>query len=125
MNLIKIDLFDSQSLEAGLRFAPNRIGLQVVRDRSGLVPYQAALGENMGTGSDALDRTADDGLRVSEPIDGSRIDPVDAAIQSGVDGGYRFVIVLRAPCEFPFSAADRDRKSTRLNSSHLGTSYAV
>jgi hypothetical protein len=34
------------------------------------------------------------------------IDPVDASVKACVNGGYGFLIILRAPSELPVSAAN-------------------
>src|SRR6202034_1891983 len=38
---------------------------------------------------------------MAQPIDCGRIDPVQAGVQSGVNGGNGFVVVLRSPGESP------------------------
>src|SRR5256885_2637455 len=50
-------------------------------------------------------------------------DPLDALVVEGAGGGRAHRLRLVAPDER--DVIDRDRKSTRLNSSHLVISYAV
>jgi hypothetical protein len=43
---------------------------------------------------------------MAEPIRRGGIDPVDASVKACVNGGYGFLIILRAPSELPVSAAN-------------------
>src|SRR5947199_3028226 len=55
------------------------------------------------------------------------IDPAEVADALGVDGAHGFWSAIRAAWRHRdrLRGASTDRKSTRLNSSHLGISYAV
>src|ERR1035438_3754704 len=61
----------------------------------------------------------------SSPIDRAQTQPVVMSLSAGQNAAPSLIIREREPenLEFPFSSLDR--KSTRLNSSHLGISYAV
>lgn len=65
-----------------------------------LVKDVRALGE-------PFDRAADDGLGMPQPVGGRRIDPIYSSIQSRVNRPDGFLVILRAPGEFPLSSADR------------------
>ena len=106
VNLIEIDSIDVQSPQAGFGFAANGGCLEVVRDLSFFIPYQTALGENIGARAEALQRTAYYGFRMSEAVGGRGVDPVDAAVQTGADRGDGLLVVLRTPGEFPLASAD-------------------
>jgi hypothetical protein len=43
---------------------------------------------------------------MAQAIDCSGVNPVDAAIQSALDGADRFAVILRAPAELPVAATD-------------------
>ena len=53
-----------------------------------------------------LQRASNHLFGVAEAVDGRGIDPVDAEVEGAMDGGDRFVVVLRSPGEFPIAAAD-------------------
>jgi len=42
---------------------------------------------------------------MAETVDGGGVDPVDAVVEGGVDGGDGLVVILWAPGELPAAAA--------------------
>jgi hypothetical protein len=88
VNLVKIHDIDGEATQALFEFAPDRISAQRYSYIAMRVPAPAALGEDIGsrTGS-ALESTADHFLRVSQTVDGGRVDPVDADFECTVNGG--------------------------------------
>src|SRR4051812_16809708 len=66
-------------------------------DLSLLVPDHAALGEDIRPVAHPFEGAGDHLLRVAEPIDGGRVDPVDAVVKRFSDRGHGGVIVLAAP----------------------------
>ncbi len=107
VNLIEVDAFHSETLQAALGFPANGSGLEVVRDSALLVPDQAAFGEHVRTLAQIFDRSSDDCFRVAQTVDGGRIDPVQSPIEARVNGFDGVLIVLRSPGKFPFPAAHR------------------
>src|SRR5262249_10556871 len=91
--------------EAGLHFAADRISFETLADLAALVPYPRALGEDEWRIGESLDGPAHYFLRVPEAIDGGSIDPVDALVERGADGGDGFVVILRPPGEGPSATA--------------------
>src|SRR5689334_10989677 len=105
MDLVKIDRLHLQAAKAVLALAADGFALQTLLDLALLIPDALALGEYVRTIRTALYRASDNLLRVAKTIDRSGINPVDAAIESGVNGSDRFLIVLRTPGERPARAA--------------------
>src|SRR3712207_7680245 len=76
-------------------------------------------------------------LRTTPAVERCGVDPVDPGIERGPHRLDRVLRILRAPPQRPLDpgpqrrgakahpAAQADRKSTRLNSSHANISYAV
>ena len=87
VDLIEIDGVDAETLQAVLGFLADRRSLQIVRDGPGFVPYKAALGEDVGTLGQTLQRAADNDLGMSQTVDGRGIDPVHSGVQRRVNGG--------------------------------------
>src|SRR5581483_5466193 len=66
-----------------------------------------------------LHRAPDNFFRVAEAVDRGGIDPVDAAIESGVNGSDRFLVILRAPGKRPARTphgprADAERRDAQI-----------
>src|SRR5262245_63595484 len=74
-----------------------------------------ALAPGIDVRSEDTDRASDLSMGAEEEVDSSALCPMDP-------GDRDFIAVLVEPCT-RFRMVDR--KSTRLNSSHLGISYAV
>src|SRR6266852_1106572 len=108
MDLIKIDYIDGEAAKTVLDFAANRSCAKYFSHLTVGITAQAALGKDVRSGSaPLLNSTAYHFLGVSQTIYGGRIDPVDAEFERAVNGGYGFVVVLRAPGELPARTADR------------------
>ena len=74
------------------------------------MPAHGALGEDQRPCAAPLfQRPGDDLFRVAQPIDGGRVDPVDAQFERAMNGGDGLVVVLRSPGELPVPAADGPR----------------
>jgi hypothetical protein len=101
VDLIEVDGIDLQPSQAGLAFPPDRLGLETVADLSALVPDHAALREDVRADGHAFESARDDLLRVAQPIDGRRVDPVDAGVQRLSYGRDGVTVVLTAPGELP------------------------
>src|SRR5205823_8813759 len=56
----------------------------------------------------AGERAPDHLLGVAPPVEGSGVDPVDAAVHRGLDGPYRVGVLLRSPVDPPLSRARAD-----------------
>src|SRR3954465_10132650 len=78
-------------------------------DLSALIPYHRALGKDIGTVATSLESTRYHLLRVSQAIDRCRVNPVDAGVQGCMDRGYRIIVVLGPPAEFPTAPAEGPR----------------
>src|SRR6202051_2407768 len=107
MDLVEIDHIDGETAEAVLDFFTDRISAQYFVHLTFETPAQAALGKDVGPRTaPVLQRAADDFLRVSQTVDGGRVNPVDAEFERAVNGGNGVVVVLRSPGELPARAAD-------------------
>src|SRR5258708_35169049 len=108
MDLVQIDDIDGEAAEAVLDFFTDRISAQYFVHLTFETPAQAAFGTDVRPRTaPVLQRAADDFLRVSQTVDGGRINPVDAEFERTVNGGNGVVVVLRSPGELPARAADR------------------
>src|SRR3712207_8189237 len=85
--------------------------------RATLFPYTTLFRSQLLLGLEALVHPRH---RVPDPLD-LRVGRRDARVDEPADVGHRLEQALDAPDE----AGVRDRKSTRLNSSHANISYAV
>ena len=102
MNLVQIDYVDIEAAQAVLDFAADRVGSQYFLHLPLCIPVQATLGEDVRSGAaPVLQSTANHFLGVSQTVDGGGVDPVDAEFERAVNGGDRFVVVLRSPGELP------------------------
>src|SRR6202795_1275830 len=107
MDLIEIDHIDREAAEAVLDFATDRIRAQYLLYLTLGTPAQPALGEDVRLRTaPLLQRSADDFLRVSQSVNGGRVDPVNAEFERAVNGRNGIVVVLRSPGELPARAAD-------------------
>src|SRR5437588_136266 len=107
MNLIEIDDVDLETPEARFALTPDRIPLQTLADLAFVIPDARALREDIGPVRASFDRARHDFLRMSKPINGSSVNPIDAAIESRVNRVDGLVIILRAPGESPSASAHR------------------
>jgi hypothetical protein len=107
VDLVEINHVDGKPTEAVFEFTTDRISVQRFPYVALGVPAQAALGKDVRPRTrPALERPSDDFLRVSQAIDGGRIDPVDAKFERAVNGGDRVIVVLRSPGKSPSRTAD-------------------
>src|SRR6266850_626489 len=74
-------------------------------DLSALIPDHRALGKDIGTIATSLESTRYHLLRVPQAIGCCRVNPVDAGVQGCMDRGYRIIVVLWSPAEFPTASA--------------------
>jgi hypothetical protein len=81
VDLVEVDRIDSQPGEAGLDLAPDRVALQAVGDAAPTAVEERRLREDVRPILAAGEDAADDLLRVSEAVDGRRVDPVDTEIE--------------------------------------------
>src|SRR5207302_7497675 len=120
----EVEDVDSESPQAGLALAPDRLGLQAVADLAMLVPNHAALGEHVRPLAHALEGAGDDLFGMPQAVDRGGIDPIDARIQRFVDRGQGVNVVLATPGELPAASADRpspeaDRSDEQVRISKL------
>ena len=95
VELQKVELLAPEPTQALLAAMADRIGAQVHEVVSVVATQRSALGEDEHVLA-AGERAADDLLGVPPAVERSRVDPVDAAVQCGVDGPYRIGVVLRS-----------------------------
>ena len=96
VELQKVELLAPEPTQALLAAMADRLGAQVHEVVSVVATQRSALGEDEHVLA-AGERAADDLLGVPPAVERSRVDPVDAAVQCGVDGPYRIGVVLRSP----------------------------
>ena len=107
VELQEVEPLTPEPAQALLAVAPDRLGAEVHE----VVPVVAAQRAALGEDEDVLaagERAADDLLGVPPPVEGSRVDPVDAAVQRGMDGPHRVAVVLRPPVDPPLSRPRAD-----------------
>src|SRR5258705_5738117 len=95
--------------------------------RSTLFPYTTLFRSGVSTGSVTEDVAVVSGnLTTSGALTITDVDAGQSnfAAHSSIAGTYG-TFTLDAAGNWTYTVNDRDRKSTRLNSSHLGISYAV
>ena len=119
VELVEVDPLHAEPAQARLALAADRLRAQVVPDLAlgQPVPDAAALREEVDVlaGTKRLHSLADNLFRVAEPVNGCRVDPVDASFDRVPDRGHRFVVVDRAPTEPP-RPADRPRPEADVDS---------
>jgi hypothetical protein len=109
VDLVEVDRVDAEALEAGLRLAQDRVGLEAVLHASSRPLDQRALREDVWPVGHPGDRAADHRLRAPEAVGRGGVDPVHAEIDRALDGRDRLFVVLRSPPELPAAATDRPR----------------
>ena len=102
MHLVEVD---AEPPRAGFALRPHRTGLEALADLTLLVSCAGALGEDIGTGRDSLDRAGDHFLGMAEAVDGGGVDPIHAFIESRADSRDGLVVVLRSLGEGPATAS--------------------
>ena len=105
VDLVKIDHVRLEAAQAVLALAANRIGLERGADVSCGVPYPFALGEHIGTWGAPANCPGDYFFRVTQSVERGGVNPVEAVIQSGMDGGNRVAIILRPHAAVPATSA--------------------
>ncbi len=106
MDLVEIDNVDVKAAQAVFAFLADGGGFEGGHDFALVVPGAFAFGEDVGFVGAAFESLAYDFFGVAETVDGGGIDPVEAGIESGMDGGDGIVVILIAPGEGPAGAAD-------------------
>ena len=104
MDLVQVDDIDLEAAQAVFAFAAEGIALQVLNDLAISIPGALALGEYIGFVGAAFEGARDHFLGMAESVHGGGVDPVDAVVQGGVNGGNGLVIVLGTPGEGPSGA---------------------
>src|SRR5437899_10748424 len=93
------------------------------------VPRRHLGADDDATGAElGLQHCADQAFAVSVPVRQGGIEERDPSIDGLAQGLTSCAVIAAAPlgaAQSPATEAELDRKSTRLNSSHLGISYAV
>src|SRR4051812_24322718 len=127
MELVQIDALDAEPAQRRLALAAD---LAERSDRilhAVVAPNHPALGEDERTIFSAAFRQhpAHDFLGVTEPIDGSGVDPIDTALDGVIHRRNGFVVVLRSPRECPTPAANRPGAESDAGYFHVcGTKLA-
>ena len=96
VDLVQVNGIDIESLQAGFDLPANRVGLEAVTHNATLIPDLRALGEDVWALA-SFDGFANYHLRVTQAIDGSGIDPVDAQIQRTLNRLDRLLVILWSP----------------------------
>src|SRR5690606_17825855 len=112
---VEVDVIGPETLQALLDFMDDGIRAEVTVHRLavvleevgafGRVPHEATLGGEHHLVAPTLDRLADDLLRPTLAIGGSRVDQADALVDRALDRGDGLLLVRPAP----HPAADRPR----------------
>ena len=98
-----------QAAQAVFAFAADGFALHAAGKARAFRPRRGALGKHIRRAGAALDGAADNLFGMAKSIDRRGVDPVDAAVERGVDGADGVVVVLRSPGEGEASAADGPR----------------
>ena len=110
MDLIEVDALGAQAPQALLQLVADAGGGEPREGaRAPAHPRPAALGRDahaVAIGASA-ERAADQLLGVAAAVERGGVQPVDAAVQGGVDGGQRVGVRLRPPAAAPAGPADR------------------
>ena len=107
VELQEVEPLATEPAQALLAAAPDRLGAQVHEVVAVVAAQRAALREDEDVVAPG-ERAADDLLGVPPPVEGSRVDPVHAAVQRSVDGPHRVAVVLRPPVDPPLSRPRAD-----------------
>ena len=108
VNLVQIDALRLQTAEALFDLPANRLRIEAVPRISRRVPHEAALREHVRpvAARDIAQCLPDDFLRMAEPVDRGRVNPVETPIDRAPNRRDGVGVVLRPPPESPL-AADR------------------
>ena len=94
MDLVQIDDIHLQTAQAGFAFPPDGIGFRLFRIWRFSFQMRSHLVNTYGRFERPFESARHHFFRMAEAVNRGGIDPVDAAIQRGVDGRDRFVVVL-------------------------------
>ena len=119
VNLIQVDRVQLKTAKAGFHFAADGVRLEALANLAALVPHAFALGEDQRFAGAALKRAGHHFFGMAQAVDRGRVDPVQPRVQRGVDGRYRFVVVLRSPGESPTPAAHGPRADANGREVHV------
>src|SRR5207244_1105198 len=120
VDLVEVDRIDSQPGEAGLDLAPDGIARQAVGDPAAASVQERRLREHVGAVPAAGQGPADNLLRVPEPVDGRRVDPVGPEVERPLDRRQGLIVVLLAPGELVTGTADRPRAEAEARDLETG-----
>src|SRR5262249_53466989 len=81
VDLIEVDAIRAQAAQAALCLGPDRVAREAPANRSGRPREDAAFREDVRTRVHAVERAADDLLRMAEAVRRSGVDPVDAEFE--------------------------------------------
>ena len=118
MRLEQVHAVATESAQARLHVGPNRLGPEIHVVVAVLAAKRPALGEHEDVVA-AAQRTPDDLLRAAPAVERRGVDPVDAAVESGVDRAHGVAFVLRAPVHPPDAGTRTDRGSADAHRSDL------
>jgi hypothetical protein len=120
VDLIQVDDVQLEAAKTGFHFAPNRFRFETLADLAPFVPHPLAFREDVRPVGTSSQRAGDDFFRMPQAVNGSRVDPVDAAVERGLNGCDRLVVVLRSPGKSPSAAANGPRTHTDARDHHVG-----
>src|SRR5580765_8514815 len=109
MDLVQVDCFRSEALEAAFELASQRVGLEAERDRAVACSDRAALGEEQWPPLETPQRLAHDAFGVAPAVGGGGVDPVDAELDCALDRRDGVTVVLTRPALLPLGAARGQR----------------
>jgi hypothetical protein len=107
VELQQVEPLTPEPAQALLAIASDRVGAEIHEVVPVVAAQRAALGEDEDVLA-ARERAADDLLGVPPPVEGSRIDPVDAGVHRSVDGPHGVAFVLRSPVDPPLGRPRAD-----------------
>ena len=124
MKLVEVDAIDFQTSQRVLTLAPNGVRTQnALRffHRLPGIPHQTTLGEHIRSlgGAFSLEKPSNHFFRVTEPVNGCGIDPVNAKVDSAIHRRDRVVVVLWPPGERPSTTSDRPRANADAGDVHV------
>src|SRR5947209_3615984 len=119
MNLIQIDDVDLQTPEARFALTANRIALQTLTNLAFFIPDALTFCKDVRTVRASFDGARHHVFRIAEPIDGSSINPIEAAIESRVNCRFGEAPRKSARGLNQFVCCDLPRRAGRYNNLNL------
>ena len=119
MDLIQVDRFDAQALQAGFYFVADRVGVQIIMHLTLIIPHQRTFGEHVRPLVNTVQRSCYHFFGMAEAIHSGGINPVHAEIERTMNCADRVIIVLRTPGERPIAAADRPGTEANRRNVHV------